>query len=34
MNDYRTYLCSQMRLENLGKETKLAGWIDKIRDLG
>lgn len=29
MNDYRTYLCSQM-----GKETKLAGWIDKIRDLG
>lgn len=34
MNDYRTYLCSEMRLEDVGKEAKLAGWIDTIRDLG
>ena len=23
-----------MRLEDVGKEAKLAGWIDTIRDLG
>jgi len=34
MNDYRTYLCSEMRLDDVGKEAKLAGWIDTIRDLG
>ncbi len=34
MNDYRTYLCSEIRLEDVGKEVKLAGWVDTIRDLG
>ena len=34
MNDYRDYLCSEIRLEDVGKEAKLAGWVDTIRDLG
>ena len=34
MNEYRDYLCSEIRLDDVGKEAKLAGWVDTIRDLG
>ena len=34
MKDYREYLCSELRISDVGKETKLAGWVDTIRDLG
>ena len=34
MKEYRTYLCSEIRPKDVGKEVKLAGWVDTIRDLG
>ena len=34
MNEYRTSNCGELRIENVGQEVKLAGWIQKIRNLG
>ena len=34
MNEYRTNSCEELRIENIGQEVKLAGWIQKIRNLG
>ena len=33
-NMYRTYKCSELREKHVGEKIKLAGWVDKIRDLG
>ena len=34
MHQYRTHNCSEIRLDNVGQEIKLAGWVETIRDLG
>ena len=34
MNEYRTHNCGELRLENVGNTVKIAGWIQKIRNLG
>ena len=34
MNEYRTHNCGELRIENTNQEVKLAGWIQKIRNLG
>lgn len=34
MNEYRTNSCEELRIENIGQEVRLAGWIQKIRNLG
>ena len=34
MNEYRTYNCGELMIENANQEVKLAGWIQKIRNLG
>ena len=34
MNVYRTHTCSQIRMEDVGKQVKIAGWVQTIRDLG
>lgn len=34
MNMYRTHTCSQIRMEDVGKQVKIAGWVQTIRDLG
>ena len=34
MNEYRTKNCGELRIENINQEVKLAGWIQKIRNLG
>jgi len=34
MSTYRTHSCNKLRLEDVGKEVKIAGFVDTIRDLG
>ena len=34
MHEYRTHKCSDIRLEHVGQEIKLAGWVNSIRNLG
>ena len=34
MNEYRTHSCGELRLENVGLDVKLSGWVQKIRNLG
>ena len=34
MNEYRTHNCGELRIEDVGKTVKVAGWIQKIRNLG
>lgn len=34
MNEYLKYKCNQIRLEDVGKQVKINGWVETIRDLG
>ena len=34
MNKYRTHLCSELNISNLGIDVVLSGWVDTIRDHG
>ena len=31
---YRTNTCGELTIKNVGETVELAGWIQKIRDLG
>lgn len=31
---YRTHTCGELRLANVGQETTLAGWVQRIRKMG
>ncbi len=34
MHAYRSHTCGQLRLENQGQETRLSGWVHRVRDHG
>lgn len=34
MNEYRTHTCGELRKQDIGKQVKLAGWIQRKRNLG
>ncbi|MDA3821514.1 MAG: aspartate--tRNA ligase [Bacteroidales bacterium] len=31
---YRTHTCGELNVKNIGEDTKLSGWVQKIRELG
>ena len=33
-NEYRTHTCGELRITNVGERVRLAGWIQRIRNLG
>ena len=34
MNEYRTHNCNEITLDDVGKQVRISGWVQTIRDLG
>ena len=33
-NIYRNHTCGELNIKNVGEEVKIAGWVQRIRNLG
>lgn len=33
-NKYRNHMCGELNIKNVSEEVKLAGWVQRIRNLG
>ena len=33
-NEYKNHTCGELNIKNVGEEVKLAGWVQRIRNLG
>lgn len=33
-NKYRNHTCGELNIKNVGEKVKLAGWVQRIRNLG
>ncbi|MBR4953939.1 MAG: Asp-tRNA(Asn)/Glu-tRNA(Gln) amidotransferase GatCAB subunit C, partial [Oscillospiraceae bacterium] len=31
---YRTHNCNELRIENVGQQVKVAGWMENVREVG
>ena len=34
MNKYKTHTCGELRIDDVSKNVRIAGWVETIRDLG
>ena len=34
MNKYKTHTCNEISMDDVGKQVRIAGWVETIRDLG
>ena len=34
MNEYKNHTCGELTIKNVGEEVRLAGWVQRIRNLG
>ena len=33
-NEYKNHTCGELTIKNVGEEVRLAGWVQRIRNLG
>ena len=34
MTQNRTHTCNELRLEHVGQQVKLSGWMENVREVG
>ena len=34
MHPYRTHTCNELRMEHVGQNVKIVGWMENVREVG